>query len=134
MRSWPISAVTLEGQLAALADAAIAGVPVLDRRYVVESMTPAAHRSACRPTSSGRCCVAPVSCRPSRPRMDSPTVLFLPLLLPILAVVALIVRLDSPARCSSCRPASGGAVVPSDDQVFAHDVRRGAGPELHDLV
>ncbi len=45
-----------KGQLAALADAAIAGVPVLDRRYVVENMTAGRRSAAFRPTNSAPCC------------------------------------------------------------------------------
>lgn len=85
-----------EGQLAALADAAIAGVPVLDRRYVVENMTGRTPLRGLSPNEFG-------SLLPSRQYLVVRralewflTVLFLPLLLPILVVVALIVRLDSP--------------------------------------
>ena len=85
-----------EGQLAALADAAIAGVPVLDRRYVVENMTGRTPLSGLSPNEFG-------SLLPSRQYLVvrralewGLTVVVLPLLLPILAVVALVVRLDSP--------------------------------------
>jgi len=85
-----------EGQLGALADAAIAGVPVLDRRYVVETMTGRTPLSGLSPNEFG-------SLLPSRQYLVirrllelGLTVVFLPLLLPMLAVVALIVRLDSP--------------------------------------
>lgn len=85
-----------KGQLAALADAAIAGVPVLDRRYVVENMTGRTPLSGLSPNEFG-------SLLPSRQYLVvrralewGMTVLFLPLLLPILGVVALIVRMDSP--------------------------------------
>ncbi|WP_439611705.1 sugar transferase [Reyranella sp.] len=85
-----------KGQLAALADAAIAGVPVLDRRYVVENMTGRTPLSGLSPNEFG-------SLLPSRQYLVvrraielALTVVFLPLLLPILAVVALVVRFDSP--------------------------------------
>jgi lipopolysaccharide/colanic/teichoic acid biosynthesis glycosyltransferase len=85
-----------EGQLAALADAAIAGVPVLDRRYVVENMTGRTPLSGLSPNEFG-------SLLPSRQYLVvrraielALTVVFLPLLLPILVVVALVVRFDSP--------------------------------------
>lgn len=85
-----------EGQLAALADAAIAGVPVLDRRYVVETMTGRTPLRGLSPNEFG-------SLLPSRQYLVvrravelALTVMFLPLLLPILAGVALMVRLDSP--------------------------------------
>jgi lipopolysaccharide/colanic/teichoic acid biosynthesis glycosyltransferase len=85
-----------KGQLAALADAAIAGVPVLDRRYVVENMTGRTPLSGLSPNEFG-------SLLPSRQYLVVRrvielgfTVVFLPLLLPMLAVVALVVRFDSP--------------------------------------
>lgn len=85
-----------EGQLAALADAAIAGIPVLDRRYIVENMTGRTPLSGLSPNEFG-------SLLPSRQYLVvrralewGVTVLFLPLLLPLLGIVALIVRLDSP--------------------------------------
>lgn len=91
-----LSADLEEGRLAALADAAIAGVPVLDRRYVVETMTGRTPLSGLSPNEFG-------SLLPSRQYLVvrralelGLTVLFLPLFLPMLGVVALIVRLDSP--------------------------------------
>lgn len=84
-----------KGQLEALAEAAIAGVPVLDRRYVVENMTGRTPLSGLSPNEFG-------SLLPSRQYLVvrralewGLTFLCLPLLLPILGVVALIVRLDS---------------------------------------
>ncbi len=85
-----------EQQISALAGAAIAGVPVLDRRYIVESLTGRTPLSGLRPNEFG-------ALLPSRQYLVFRrgiefvfTVFFLPLILPVLAVVALLVRLDSP--------------------------------------
>jgi lipopolysaccharide/colanic/teichoic acid biosynthesis glycosyltransferase len=85
-----------QGQLAALADAAIAGVPVLDRRYIVERLTGRTPLGGLTPNEFG-------ALLPSRQYLlirriieFCLTVLVLPLLLPLLGLVALIVRLDSP--------------------------------------
>lgn len=85
-----------EGQIEALADAAIAGVPVLDRRYIVETMTGRTPLGGLTPNEFG-------ALLPSRQYLVVRrgievvfTVLFLPLILPVLALVALLVRLDSP--------------------------------------
>jgi lipopolysaccharide/colanic/teichoic acid biosynthesis glycosyltransferase len=84
-----------EGQIEALADAAIAGVPVLDRRYIVETMTGRTPLGGLTPNEFG-------ALLPSRQYLVvrrgielAFTVLFLPLILPVLAIVALLVRLDS---------------------------------------
>ena len=84
-----------EGRLAALADAAIAGVPVLDRRYIVETMTGRTPLGGLTPNEFG-------ALLPSRQYLVvrrvielGLTVLLLPVLLPVLLVVAAIVRLDS---------------------------------------
>ena len=85
-----------EGRLAALADAAIAGVPVLDRRYSVETLTGRTPLGGLTPNEFG-------SLLPSRQYLVvrrvleiALTVLLLPVLLPILLAVAIVVRLDSP--------------------------------------
>ena len=85
-----------EGRLAALADAAIAGVPVLDRRYIVETMTGRTPLGGLTPNEFG-------ALLPSRQYLVvrrvielGLTVLLLPVLLPVLLIVAAIVRLDSP--------------------------------------
>ena len=85
-----------EGRLAALADAAIAGVPVLDRRYIVETMTGRTPLGGLTPNEFG-------ALLPSRQYLVVRrvielvlTVLLLPVLLPVLLIVAAIVRLDSP--------------------------------------
>jgi lipopolysaccharide/colanic/teichoic acid biosynthesis glycosyltransferase len=85
-----------EGRLAALAEAAIAGVPVLDRRYIVETLTGRTPLGGLTPNEFG-------SLLPSRQYLVvrrvlelGVTVLLLPVLLPILLGVAAVVRLDSP--------------------------------------
>ena len=85
-----------EGQVAALAGAAIAGVPVLDRRYMVETMTGRTPLGGLMPNEFG-------ALLPSRQYLVLRrglelllTVLMLPVLVPILTVVALMVRFDSP--------------------------------------
>jgi lipopolysaccharide/colanic/teichoic acid biosynthesis glycosyltransferase len=85
-----------EGQVTALAGAAIAGVPVLDRRYMVETMTGRTPLGGLMPNEFG-------ALLPSRQYLVVRrglelllTLLVLPVLLPILAAVALVVRLDSP--------------------------------------
>ena len=85
-----------DAQIEALADAAIAGVPVLDRRYIVESLTGRTPLGGLTPNEFG-------ALLPSRQYLVVRrlvelvlTVTFLPLLLPVLGVVALVVRYDSP--------------------------------------
>ena len=84
-----------EAQASALAGAAIAGVPVLDRRYIVETLTGRTPLGGLTPNEFG-------ALLPSRQYLVIRrglelllTVLILPILLPVIAVVALIVRLDS---------------------------------------
>lgn len=84
-----------EPQVAALAGAAISGVPVLDRRYIVEALTGRTPLGGLTPNEFG-------SLLPSRQYLLVRrtlelllTILLLPLFVPVLAVVGLIVRLDS---------------------------------------
>ena len=84
-----------EAQASALAGAAIAGVPVLDRRYIVETLTGRTPLGGLTPNEFG-------ALLPSRQYLVIRrglelllTVLVLPILLPIIALVALLVRLDS---------------------------------------
>ena len=83
-----------ESQASALAGAAIAGVPVLDRRYIVESLTGRTPLGGLTPNEFG-------ALLPSRQYLVIRrglemllTVLVLPILLPILLVLALVVRFD----------------------------------------
>ncbi len=91
-----LSADLGEEHLAALADAAIAGVPVLDRRYIVETLTGRIPLGGLTPNEFG-------SLLPSRQYLVvrrlvelGLTVLLLPLILPVLLIVAMVVRWDSP--------------------------------------
>jgi lipopolysaccharide/colanic/teichoic acid biosynthesis glycosyltransferase len=84
-----------EGRASALADAAIAGVPVLDRRYIVETLTGRTPLGGLTPNEFG-------ALLPSRQYMVvrrlielGLTVLLLPVLLPVLLIVAAAVRFDS---------------------------------------
>jgi len=83
-------------QGAALAAAAIAGVPVLDRRYIVETMTGRTPLGGLTPNEFG-------ALLPSRQYLVLRralelflTMLALPVVLPLALVLALMVRLDSP--------------------------------------
>jgi len=91
-----LSAELPSGQIEALADAAIAGVPVLDRRYIVESLTGRTPLGGLTPNEFG-------ALLPSRQYLVVRrviefilTVAVLPLLAIILAIVAAWVRYDSP--------------------------------------
>lgn len=91
-----LSADLGEGRLAALADAAIAGVPVLDRRYIVETLTGRTPLGGLTPNEFGALLPSRQYLVVRRVLELALTVLLLPLLLPILLIVAAIVRLDSP--------------------------------------
>lgn len=91
-----VSADLPDDQIVALADAAIAGIPVLDRRYIVESLTGRTPLSGLTPNEFG-------ALLPSRQYLVVRrlielvlTVAVLPVLLLVLAVVAAVVRFDSP--------------------------------------
>ena len=91
-----LSAELEEGQIEALADAAIAGIPVLDRRHIVETLTGRTPLGGLTPNEFG-------ALLPSRQYLVvrrvvelGLTFLALPLLLPVLLIVGLLVRLDSP--------------------------------------
>jgi len=84
-----------EGQIGALADAAIAGVPVLDRRYIVETMTGRTPLGGLTPNEFGALLPSRQYLVVRRAVELALTILLLPVLLPILAVVALLIRLDS---------------------------------------
>ena len=120
-----------ERQVSALAGAAIAGVPVLDRRYIVETLTGRTPLGGLTPNEFG-------ALLPSRQYLVVRrsielllTVLFVPVFLPMLAVVALAIRLDSPGPIFFIQTRVGrrGRSLP-DDQV-PHDVPRRVRAELH---
>ncbi len=84
-----------QSQISSLAGAAIAGVPVLDRRYIVETMTGRTPLGGLTPNEFG-------ALLPSRQYLVVRrsielllTVLFAPVFLLLLALVALAIRLDS---------------------------------------
>jgi len=90
-----LGASLTERQVSALAGAAIAGVPVLDRRYIVETMTGRTPLSGLTPNEFG-------ALLPSRQYLVVRrsielllTVLFVPIFVLMLAAVALAIRLDS---------------------------------------
>jgi lipopolysaccharide/colanic/teichoic acid biosynthesis glycosyltransferase len=96
-----------EQQLQALASAAIAGVPVLDRRYVLETMTGRTPLGGLTPNEFG-------ALLPSRQYLVirraielALTMLTLPLLLPILALVAIVVRTTSAGPVLFVQPRVG---------------------------
>ena len=85
-----------EGRLTALADAAIAGLPVLDRRYIVETLTGRIPLGGLTPNEFGTLLPSRQYLVVRRLLEFGLTVLLLPLIIPVLLVVAVAVRLDSP--------------------------------------
>lgn len=85
-----------KGRIEALAEAAIAGIPVLDRRYIVENLTGRTPLGGLTPNEFGALLPSRQYLVVRRAVEMAVTVLLLPILLPVLAVVALLVRLDSP--------------------------------------
>ncbi len=85
-----------ERQISALAGAAIAGVPVLDRRYIVETLTGRTPLGGLTPNEFGALLPSRQYLVVRRSIEFLLTVLFVPVFLPMLAVVALAIRLDSP--------------------------------------
>ena len=85
-----------EGRIAALADAAIAGIPVLDRRYILESMTGRTPLGGLTPNEFGALLPSRQYLVVRRAIEIVLTFAMLPLLLLVLLVIAAIVRLDSP--------------------------------------
>jgi lipopolysaccharide/colanic/teichoic acid biosynthesis glycosyltransferase len=85
-----------EGRLTALADAAIAGLPVLDRRYIVETLTGRIPLGGLTPNEFGALLPSRQYLVVRRLLEFGLTVLLLPLIFPVLLIVAVAVRLDSP--------------------------------------
>jgi lipopolysaccharide/colanic/teichoic acid biosynthesis glycosyltransferase len=85
-----------EHQLSALAGAAIAGVPVLDRRYIVETLTGRTPLGGLAPNEFGALLPSRQYLIVRRAIELGLTVLSLPLLVPLLLAVAGAVRLDTP--------------------------------------
>ena len=91
-----LSADLGEGRLEALADAAIAGVPVLDRRYIVETLTGRTPLGGLTPNEFGALLPSRQYLMVRRAIELLLTVAVLPILLPLLLGIAIVVRLDSP--------------------------------------
>ncbi len=96
-----------EQQVSALASAAIAGVPVLDRRYVMETMTGRTPLGGLTPNEFG-------ALLPSRQYLVirraielALTITVMPFLLLALAVIALLVRVSSPGPIFFVQPRVG---------------------------
>ena len=85
-----------ESQLSALANAAIAGVPVLDRRYILEILTGRTPLGGLTPNEFGALLPSRQYLLVRRAIELTLTILALPLLVSILGLVAIAVRLDSP--------------------------------------
>jgi lipopolysaccharide/colanic/teichoic acid biosynthesis glycosyltransferase len=85
-----------EHQVTALAQAAISGVPVLDRRYIVETLTGRTPLGGLTPNEFGALLPSRQYLVVRRALEFLLTLAVFPLLLPVLAAVALAVRLDSP--------------------------------------
>ncbi len=96
-----------EQQVSALASAAIAGVPVLDRRYVMETMTGRTPLGGLTPNEFGALLPSRQYLVIRRAIEFALTILVLPLLLPILAVLAIVVRVTSPGPILFVQPRVG---------------------------
>ncbi|SKA37173.1 Sugar transferase involved in LPS biosynthesis (colanic, teichoic acid) [Enhydrobacter aerosaccus] len=96
-----------EAQLSALANAAIAGVPVLDRRFILEGLTGRTPLGGLTPNEFGALLPSRQYLLVRRAIEIVFTILCLPLLLPLLAVVAIVVRLDSPGPIFFLQPRVG---------------------------
>jgi lipopolysaccharide/colanic/teichoic acid biosynthesis glycosyltransferase len=83
-------------QVAVLAGAAIAGVPVLDRRFIVETLTGRTPLGGLMPNEFGALLPSRQYLLVRRSVELLLTLLLMPLLLAVIAIVAVAVRLDSP--------------------------------------
>jgi lipopolysaccharide/colanic/teichoic acid biosynthesis glycosyltransferase len=90
-----LSSPLSERELSELARAAIAGLPVLDRRYIVESFTGRTPLSGLSPNDFGALLPSQQYLAFRRAVELLCTVLALPLLMPVMLALALLVRLDS---------------------------------------
>ena len=91
-----LSADLSERHITALTDSAIAGVPVLDRRYIVETLTGRTPLGGLAPNEFGALLPSRQYLVVRRVLEFVLTVLLLPMILPVLLIVAAVVRLDSP--------------------------------------
>ena len=102
-----LAAGLTETELSALANAAIAGVPVLDRRFILENLTGRTPLGGLTPNEFGALLPSRQYLLVRRIIELALTVLALPLLLPALAGVALLVRLDSAGPIFFLQPRVG---------------------------
>lgn len=84
-----------EAQVSALANAAIAGVPVLDRRFILEALTGRTPLGGLTPNEFGALLPSRQYLLVRRAIELTLTILCLPVILPMVLLVALAVRLDS---------------------------------------
>lgn len=96
-----------EAQLSALANAAIAGVPVLDRRFILESLTGRTPLGGLTPNEFGALLPSRQYLLVRRAIEIVFTIICLPLLLPLIASIAIVVRLDSPGPIFFLQPRVG---------------------------
>ncbi|MBS0520554.1 MAG: sugar transferase [Proteobacteria bacterium] len=96
-----------EAQLSALANAAIAGVPVLDRRFILESLTGRTPLGGLTPNEFGALLPSRQYLLVRRAIEIVFTIICLPLLLPLIAFIAIVVRLDSPGPIFFLQPRVG---------------------------
>jgi lipopolysaccharide/colanic/teichoic acid biosynthesis glycosyltransferase len=96
-----------ETELSALANAAIAGVPVLDRRFIVESLTGRTPLGGLMPNEFGALLPSRQYLLVRRVIELTLTVLALPVLLPALLALAILVRLDSDGPIFFLQPRVG---------------------------
>jgi lipopolysaccharide/colanic/teichoic acid biosynthesis glycosyltransferase len=85
-----------ERELSELARAAIAGIPVLDRRHIVESLTGRTPLSGLSPNEFGALLPSRQYVAFRRALELLCTIIALPLLLPVMMILAAITRFDSP--------------------------------------
>lgn len=102
-----LSADLSELQLSALANSAIAGVPVLDRRFILEALTGRTPLGGLTPNEFGALLPSRQYLLVRRALELMLTILCLPVVLPIILIVAIGVRLDSPGPIFFLQPRVG---------------------------
>jgi lipopolysaccharide/colanic/teichoic acid biosynthesis glycosyltransferase len=96
-----------EAQVSALANAAIAGVPVLDRRFILETLTGRTPLGGLTPNEFGALLPSRQYLLVRRAIELALTILCLPVIMPMGLLVALAVRLDSPGPILFFQPRVG---------------------------
>jgi lipopolysaccharide/colanic/teichoic acid biosynthesis glycosyltransferase len=102
-----LNADLTEAQLSALANAAIAGVPVLDRRFILEGLTGRTPLGGLTPNEFGALLPSRQYLLVRRAIELALTIFALPLLLSALLLVAILVRLDSAGPIFFLQPRVG---------------------------